>query len=163
VTGAAVGSRIVAVADASATTVRIFGYGVYAGRFPRPGSGNWSPADYDRCRQAILANPIDDDTSWLAAHWDRKVAEGLTTRAEADEKLAEGLANRAREQAKPLKQRVEELLTEMDLNPRLDLDGGRVVWGCECWWMSTERFESFLEGRPVVEVPLPRQEVGQVT
>ena len=20
------------------------------------------------------------------------------------------------------------------INPRIDLDGGKVVWGCECWW-----------------------------
>jgi hypothetical protein len=162
VTAADVGSRIVAVADADATTVRIFGYGVYAGDFPRPGSGNWSPADYDRCRRAILDSPMEDDTSWLVAHWDRKVADGQVTRADADQKLAEGLANLARERAKPLEQRVEELLAAMDLNPRLDLDGGRVVWGCECWWMFTEEFDKFLGGRPVVEVPLRSEEVGRV-
>lgn len=27
-------------------------------------------------------------------------------------------------------------------NPRIDLDNGKTVWGCECWWGSTERMKA---------------------
>ena len=26
-------------------------------------------------------------------------------------------------------------------NPRIDLDNGKVVWGCECWWGDVEAFK----------------------
>jgi len=25
-------------------------------------------------------------------------------------------------------------------NPRIDLDNGETVWGCECWWGPEEKF-----------------------
>lgn len=39
-------------------------------------------------------------------------------------------------------------------NPRLRLDDGRVVWGCECWWGPEERVRREMEGRTVVRVDL---------
>ena len=27
-------------------------------------------------------------------------------------------------------------------NPRIDLDNGKTVWGCECWWGSVERVKA---------------------
>jgi hypothetical protein len=30
-------------------------------------------------------------------------------------------------------------------NPKLVLDSGKVVWGCECWWGGEERIKSELE------------------
>jgi hypothetical protein len=44
-------------------------------------------------------------------------------------------------------------------NPRIDLDGGEHVWGCECWWGSEEdirKKEAFYreKGLPVVVVSM---------
>lgn len=39
-------------------------------------------------------------------------------------------------------------------NPRIRLDDGRVVWGCQCWWGPEERVRRELEGREVVRVDL---------
>ena len=30
-------------------------------------------------------------------------------------------------------------------NPRLKLDSGKVVWGCECWWGSEAKMKSEIE------------------
>ncbi|MCP9209629.1 hypothetical protein [Streptomyces cucumeris] len=154
------GSRIVAVRNSDDATVYVYGRGVYAGHFPRPGSGNWTPADYERAQNAILANESRMDDSWLSAHWDKRVSEGKATREEADIRVMEGLASLAREHAKPLEQRARELLAQMDLNPRLDLDNGSTVWGCQCWWMPEGMFAEFTGGRTVVEVAPPQEEGG---
>lgn len=42
-------------------------------------------------------------------------------------------------------------------NPKIELDGGGVVWGCECWWGSEQRMREAIEGREVVIVPLPER------
>lgn len=38
-------------------------------------------------------------------------------------------------------------------NPKIVLDGGGVVWGCECWWGATTE-ERFARGRRVEKVDL---------
>ena len=30
------------------------------------------------------------------------------------------------------------------LNPRIRLDSGSIVWGCECWWGSEEQYKKIL-------------------
>jgi hypothetical protein len=38
-------------------------------------------------------------------------------------------------------------------NPRIRLDSGGVVWGCECWWCPVEKYQSYLDAATeVVEV-----------
>lgn len=38
-------------------------------------------------------------------------------------------------------------------NPRITLDTGKVVWGCQCWWGSEEYMQQkFIGGREVVLV-----------
>jgi hypothetical protein len=36
------------------------------------------------------------------------------------------------------------------LNPRIRLDDGKVVWGCECWWGDEEAVDQQYEGWTVV-------------
>lgn len=36
-------------------------------------------------------------------------------------------------------------------NPRIRLDSGKVVYGCECWWGKEEEVMKRLEGRTVIE------------
>lgn len=31
-------------------------------------------------------------------------------------------------------------------NPKIQLDNGKVVWGCECWWGPEERIKRELDG-----------------
>lgn len=45
-------------------------------------------------------------------------------------------------------------------NPKIVLDSGEVVWGCECWWGAAEAAEQKLQiqtgGRKVNTVPVER-------
>lgn len=40
-------------------------------------------------------------------------------------------------------------------NPCIELDGGGVVFGIECWWGSEQKIRDSINGREVVIVPLP--------
>lgn len=33
-------------------------------------------------------------------------------------------------------------------NPKIELDNGDVVWGCQCWWDAEEKMKTHLEKRP---------------
>lgn len=37
-------------------------------------------------------------------------------------------------------------------NPKLVLDSGDVVWGCECWWGPEKSIEKRLEGQKIIFV-----------
>ena len=39
-------------------------------------------------------------------------------------------------------------------NPKIVLDSGKVVWGCECWWGSEESVRKNIEGKTVVEIDI---------
>lgn len=40
-------------------------------------------------------------------------------------------------------------------NPQINLDNGKTVWGCQCWWGDLEKFEKEMVGdRKVIVVPL---------
>ena len=40
------------------------------------------------------------------------------------------------------------------LNPRIRLDNGKVVYGCECWWGSEEQVMSLMDGKTMVEIDI---------
>lgn len=46
-------------------------------------------------------------------------------------------------------------------NPRILLDNGHHVWGCQCWWGPEEKIKKTLEGRNVIVVPTPEEENEQ--
>lgn len=164
-----VGSRIAAIRNADKTTIYLFGRGVYAGDFPRPGSGAWSARQYEIARSVVSSSDEEGvkqlraaDDAFMVRKLNECVDEGRKTREEADQSLAEYRRIRAEREAKrasmSVDEQVVELLTEMDQNPRLDLDGGGTVWGCECWWMPEEQFDNSIGGRRVVIVPEPVRE-----
>lgn len=37
-------------------------------------------------------------------------------------------------------------------NPRITLDDGRTVWGCECWWGPEDKVKEMIGGREVIAV-----------
>lgn len=39
-------------------------------------------------------------------------------------------------------------------NPRIRLDNGKVVYGCECWWGSEKSVEKNLKGKKIVMVDI---------
>jgi len=39
-------------------------------------------------------------------------------------------------------------------NPKIDLDNGKSVFGCECWWGSEADVKRMIMGREVVEVDI---------
>ncbi|QGZ53305.1 hypothetical protein GPZ77_34305 (plasmid) [Streptomyces sp. QHH-9511] len=79
----AVGSRIVAVRNATDDTVYLFGRGVYAGDFPRPGSGNWSAAERASAERAIVEGEerhgVDVMMAWVQERLEKQVAAGEVT------------------------------------------------------------------------------------
>ena len=48
------------------------------------------------------------------------------------------------------------------LNPRITLDDGRVVWGCECWWASEKQIKEFIVDLKVVIVPVREKDRGRL-
>jgi hypothetical protein len=164
----AVGSRIAAVRNATDTTVYLYGRGVYAGDFPRPGSGNWDEKTLAMARRVVEDSNCEDkealraaDDAWMVRKLAETVEAGKRTQAEADAELVQyrrlRLEREARQAAKSVDEQVHELLTGMDLNPRLDLDDGGTVWGCECWWMPEAEFDKFAGSRTVVLVSEPER------
>lgn len=39
-------------------------------------------------------------------------------------------------------------------NPKLQLDNGKIVWGCECWWGPEEGLKKEMQGKEVVNVDI---------
>ena len=42
-------------------------------------------------------------------------------------------------------------------NPKIRLDNGKVVWGCECWWGGEETVQRSIGGRDVVLVDIEEE------
>lgn len=42
-------------------------------------------------------------------------------------------------------------------NPRIKLDNGKIVWGCECWWGGVEHVKRHLEGKKIIEVDIEKE------
>lgn len=50
---------------------------------------------------------------------------------------------------------VSKLMHEFNLkNPKITLDNGDVVWGCECWWGPEDAVKKRIEGLEVEEVSI---------
>lgn len=45
----------------------------------------------------------------------------------------------------------------MALNPRIKLDNGKIVWGCECWWGEEEKMKKLLEGKEIIDVDIDEE------
>lgn len=42
-------------------------------------------------------------------------------------------------------------------NPKIALDNGNTVWGCQCWWASEEKAREMIGGREIVDVRIPEE------
>ena len=45
------------------------------------------------------------------------------------------------------------------VNPKIQLDDGRVVWGCQCWWGTEDSVCGMIDGRKVITVGIDGVEV----
>lgn len=161
------GDRVFAALGSDGSVIKVIGMGVYAGDFPRPGS-----------RTALGTAPAAEDVEWAKrtiegfdkdrpqldaqarAMYDRLIEEGQYTSEEADAGMAEAKVRLDAEEARPMDERVAELLARMDANPRIDLDDGQVAWGCECWWGPVEKYDQMTRGKTVVMVRIVRDANG---
>lgn len=55
---------------------------------------------------------------------------------------------------------VDESFPEDFANPRIDLDNGSTVWGCQCWWGPEDRMRDRFREYRMVEVPVPNAAVA---
>lgn len=53
---------------------------------------------------------------------------------------------------------VDEFLSRFGMtNPKIALDNGNTVWGCQCWWASEEKVREMIGGREIVDVRIPEE------
>ena len=43
-------------------------------------------------------------------------------------------------------------------NPKIKLDSGEIIWGCQCWWGAVEKMKENFEGFEFRNVDLPSPE-----
>lgn len=149
------GTRVFAVRNADETTVTMYGFGVYAGRFARPNAIKFSEEEIDEITEQIVAassEPID--VAGVQAHYDRHVAEGKCTQETANDLVIKYVRDKEESRARDPRERALEIIDKMNSNPRVDLDNGSTVWGYQCWWAPEDGFEAFVAGRTIVEVPV---------
>lgn len=48
-------------------------------------------------------------------------------------------------------------------NPKINLDNGKVVFGCECWWGPEKDLEAKLKDRELVEVDINESRKGNIS
>lgn len=150
------GSRVFAVRNSDDSTIYAFGAGVYVGDFPRPG---WEVDETYRamCEATIRKHDADPPLD-LSSYYARQVVDGEISQDEASAALRRAEKHRQVDLARPIAERVNELLHNLSLNPKIVLDNGAgVVWGCECWWAPEDhpRWVEMRKSREVVTVPAP--------
>lgn len=47
-------------------------------------------------------------------------------------------------------------------NPTIELDSGKIVYGCECWWGPEEKTKAMIGGRKIVEVDIDSYRKGVI-
>jgi hypothetical protein len=128
------GIRVVAISHADADNLYIFGYGVYEGDFLPPGTD--------------LDHEIKEIRAWEVQEL-------------ADEKST--LHHFATVTGKPVVPMTDEAIRELAIqscsNPRIKLDNGKTVWGCECWWGDADGFLGSREkgDRNIIEIDIDEE------
>lgn len=127
-----VGARVYAVLKTTSTEVHVLGFGVLAGYFHKPGE---KPADAAYVR-ALLSHPDMPPSPHDDIDETTMTAEQLQAHADTIN------------------------TTPLFLNPRIDLDGGGVAWGFECWWGPEAEFALTAGNRRHVHVEAVRDGAG---
>jgi hypothetical protein len=45
-------------------------------------------------------------------------------------------------------------------NPKILLDSGKVVWGCECWWGPEDKIKASIGSRKVTELDIEQERIN---
>lgn len=146
------GTRVFAVLSANEEQVLLLGFGTYMGDHPR-GPETFPEEDYKMAEEVVKSN---ETKPFFAPETVRQhfLKQGLTPE-EAEEKVAHFEGLRKKELATPVRERAHELLCKMNLNPKIELDNGDIVWGYQCWWGPEEKWsDEFIRGREVKEVSI---------
>lgn len=135
-----IGERVLALAcaDPVARTVDVYGAGVYAGSFPRPGYED-VPVEGSQLYEewaAVIRSTDNKNTSitWSLNEHKRLFDEGAYTLEEYEHRCEEARRIDMAERLRPMSDRVASVFGGLGMNPRIDLDEGGSVWGFECWW-----------------------------
>lgn len=145
------GTRVFAVLSANSDEIKLLGFGTYVGDYPR-GPEIFPEGDYKMAREVLQENdknPLVTPEVIRQYHLDKGATE--ETSEEEVEKFKE---QQEKERARPIRERAHELLSRMNLNPKIELDDGRVVWGYQCWWGPEDKFDEFVEGREVINTTI---------
>lgn len=155
------GTRVYAIRDSDESTVHAFGLGTYVGDYEYPSDGpgllGGLPEKVDRALAERALRKGDTDLTiqaMIATAYER----GEINTTERDELTATAYKQQELQRARPMEERIDELLAKMRLNPKIILDDDRgVVWGCECWWGPADDSspESHARGRTIITVEAP--------
>lgn len=146
------GDRVFAVLQGNAERIEFLGFGTYLGDHPRPGSENPSPEDLQIIEEVIRENDERDWEEFDEAMCRWAVKEGYLPAHQLRVRLQELREKHAAEQARPMEDRVADTHRRMSLNPKIALDNGDIVWGCECWWSSVDQYDAMIVQYPNAEV-----------
>jgi hypothetical protein len=134
------GTRVIALACADPETMAIdvYGAGVYAGEFPRPGYEG-VPAEgseeYEYWAAVIRRNDLArTSVQWSLDEHKRRLDDGECDQAEYEQRCIEVQEVDRLIREIPMAERVADVYEAIASNPRIDLDEGGSVWGFECWW-----------------------------
>lgn len=153
------GTKVLAIRNTDPETKKayVFGYGVYEGKFPRPGTPKEMPEkDADMIRQIVVRGDkpesLEENRSWIRKKLAGEVADDKMTQDEADRQYMEYLDKEKAHHGRPVEDRVQEVWLMMQGNPRIKLDDGGYCWGFECWWGPVDRMEKEIDGLEQVKV-----------
>lgn len=132
--------RVGATLSGSTEVVKLLGFGTYEGDLLRPCWEAEARVYLPIWRELLeteAEKPLDDWLDWHTRHneWylEKKLEEALS-----DDQLAaaaqESLERAQERLALSDEQLIEELKQGILLNPCIQLDSGKRVWGIECWW-----------------------------
>lgn len=151
------GTRVVCL---TANGTQTYGEGTYLGRFPRPW---WQhPASIALCARAVTkfdGKPLLQDED---AHYTRMISEGRMTVEQVAAQKAAASRYTKLETGRPVRDRAWQHAASTGLNPKIALDSGGHVWGCECWWGTVDDAppEKLAKIAAMQQVPAPAR-VGQ--
>lgn len=156
----ATGVRVWCVRDADAATIYAYGFGTYLGDHLPPGQPDG--ALLALCAASIRLFDAEPALIDPAVYYGQQVVAGLMSRAEADAQVARARAAEQAQQARPIATRARQLAERVARSPKIRLDGGAVVWGCQCWWTAAvdDTPARYADGRRIVMVAPPGGQVA---
>lgn len=162
-----VGIRVFAVRNADQENVYIFGHGTYAGDHQIPGTTKCESfeqlglTDEQFAGHVKFFTDLNEQYPWPS--WEEWSENNVDYRRKhdcmSDEDIRAFYDEASAEKALPIEEQTKigllDSYNHANLNPRIDLDNGGTVWGYQCWWGPESKFDGWVKGRNVVEVPVP--------